>query len=58
MCPLCLSTAATVAISAASAGGIAALFVKLRASKAVSRIIQNLQKTGGQDELSANRFAS
>jgi hypothetical protein len=39
MCPLCIATAALIATSATSTGGLTALVVKLRAKTAAEKMI-------------------
>jgi len=57
MCPLCVSTAALVAIGATSAGGLAGLLAHLR-SRSVAGFFHHLfRNKGGQNEPSANRIA-
>ncbi len=46
MCPLCVSTVATIAVGATSAGGLAALLMKLRASGLAMKIARLAQHNG------------
>ncbi len=46
MCPMCVSAVATIAIGATSAGGLAALLMKLRISAAAPKIAGLAQHTG------------
>ncbi len=46
MCPLCVSTVATIAIGATSAGGLAALLMNLRASGLATKIARLVQSAG------------
>lgn len=46
MCPVCVSTVAAIAIGATSAGGLAALFMKLRAGGLAMKIARLAQHNG------------
>lgn len=51
MCPACLATAALIAISATSTGGLAALVVtKLHKRTGAKKIEPAIQNMGGQNE--------
>jgi hypothetical protein len=58
MCPACIATAALLAASVTSAGGLGAMVVKkLRAKADAKDANPNLRTTGGKDEPSNDRVA-